>query len=377
VRAAGLAVTLALVACATAAPVSARAVRISGNRFVGVHGKTLRLIGVNRSGTEYACSGPLADNGGFGYGVFQGPSDDRSIRALLTWDVNAVALPLNEACWLGGIGGLHAEFTGRNYRHAIVRYVKRLNHFGIYAVIRLSGAAPGNRAYGSDTVSSTEIPMADADHAPAFWRSAARTFKSNPMVIFHGYDEPNGIGWPCLRNGCTAQDDPRRFGPYQATGEQQIVDAIRSAGARQPILISGINFAGDFSQWVRYLPHDPLHQLGADVSSFDYGDTIGSQGPTLRQIARRYPIVVGGFGDTDCNSDYSAGVMRFMDSLSQSYLAWTWNTVQDYGGCSNALLDDPGQIGGFPAGYYSARPSGFGTGVRAHFRRINAHRRYG
>ena len=63
--------------------------------------------------------------------------------------------------------------------------------------------------------------------------------------------------------------------------------------------------------------------------------------------------------------------MRVVDAIRQSYLAWTWNTLQDYGGCGNALLDDPGrQVGGFPAGYYSGRPSGFGRGVRDHFRRV-------
>jgi hypothetical protein len=47
-------------------------VHISGARLIGVDGRPLRLIGVNRSGTEYACAGPV-DGGGFGYGIFQGP----------------------------------------------------------------------------------------------------------------------------------------------------------------------------------------------------------------------------------------------------------------------------------------------------------------
>ena len=85
---------------------------ISGARLIGVDGRPLRLIGVNRSGTEYACAGPV-DGGGFGYGIFQGPADDRSIRAMLTWDINAVALPLNEACWLGGYANLDPRYSGR------------------------------------------------------------------------------------------------------------------------------------------------------------------------------------------------------------------------------------------------------------------------
>ena len=96
----------------------AAAVRVSGNRLVGVDGHALRLIGVNRSGTEYVCSGPDGQ-GGFGYGVFQGPADARSVAALRSWHVNAVALPLNEACWLGGYAGLKRRYTGAAYRRAI------------------------------------------------------------------------------------------------------------------------------------------------------------------------------------------------------------------------------------------------------------------
>jgi hypothetical protein len=63
--------------------------------------------------------------------------------------------------------------------------------------------------------------------------------------------------------------------------------------------------------------------------------------------------------------------MKIMDAIHQSYLAWTWDTVQDYGGCANALLDDPGRaVDGFPAGYYSGRPTGFGRGVREHYRHV-------
>jgi endoglucanase len=360
---------------AAAAPArSGGVVHISGNRFIGIGGLALRLIGVNRSGTEYACAGPVA-GGGFGYGVFQGPADDRSIRAMLRWDINAVALPLNEACWLGGYAGLNPKFTGARYRAAIVRYVERLNHFGIYVVLRLSGAAPGDHAYGSDPSSTDEIPMADSDHSVAFWASLAATFKPNRMVLFHTFDEPHHVGWECLLRGCTTTDAPNgtnRYGAYSTAGNQMIVDTIRAAGARQPIILSGPGFAGDLSGWKRYLPHDPARQLAADVSSFDYSDFVVSHQAELRRFARQHAVIVGGFGDTHCTSAYSRKLMGIMDSINQSYLAWTWNTVQDYGGCSNALLDDASApINGQPAGYYTARPSGYGRGVRDHLQRLH------
>lgn len=352
---------------------AARSVKISGHRLVGTNGHTLRLIGVNRSGSEYACAGPDG-GGGFGYAIFQGPTDAASVTAMRSWHINAVALPLNEACWLGGYAGLKPDFTGANYRNAIAAYVKRLSRAGIYVVLRLSGAAPGDNAYGSDTTSSTEVPMASADHSVDFWSSVAAKFKRSSRVLFHTFDEPHDVDWACLRDGCTAVDAPdgqQRYGTYQTAGNQEMVDAIREAGARQPIIISGPDFAADLSGWRHYMPHDPRHQLMADVSSFDYSDYVVSHASTLRSFARRYPVIVGGFGDTHCVSTYSVQVMNVMDSIHQSYLAWTWNTVQDYGGCDNALLDDPApEVNGFPSGYYSGRPSGFGAGVRDHFRSV-------
>lgn len=371
----------ALIVVASVAPSASAqdtgAVHVSGGRFVGIHGKSLRLIGVDRSGTEYSCAGPDG-GGGFGYGVFQGPADDRSIRAMLTWDINVVALPLNEACWLGGYGGLSPDFTGRAYRSAIAQYVQRLHHFGIYVVLRLSGSAPGDHAYGSDTTSSDEAPMADADHALRFWGSVASMFKRDKMALFHTFDEPHDVDWACLLHGCVANDAPGgtvRFGSYQTVGNQAIVNAIRAAGAQQPIIISGPEFAGDLSGWEHAMPVDQRHQLAADVSSFDYADYVLAHKNAIRGFARRHPVIVGGFGDTNCTSMYSAKVMSFMDSIGQSYVAWTWDTVQDYGGCANALLDDAGpQVSGQPAGYYSARPSGFGHGIRAHYRAIDPRR---
>jgi endoglucanase len=366
------AIVVALVAPALAAA-RPQMVGVSGNHLTGVAGKPLRLIGVDRSGTEYSCSGPVA-GGGFGYAVFQGPADEGSVKALLSWHVNAVALPLNEACWLGGYAKLNKQFSGPPYRQAIVGYVKLLNAAGIYVVLRLSAAAPGPHAYGSDQISSDEIPMADVDHSVAFWSSVAATFRSNPRVLFHTYDEPHDVSWACLLNGCTAHDVPQgklRFGSYRTAGNQAMVNAIRATGAHQPIIISGPDFASDLSQWVRYMPHDPRHALVADVSSFDYSDYVVSHAQQLRTFAKNHPMIVGGFGDTHCVSTYSTKVMDIMDSINQSYLAWTWDTVQDYGGCANALLDDPGpQRNGFPAGYYTGRPSGYGAGVRKHFRQV-------
>ena len=116
-----------------------------------------------------------------------------------------------------------------------------------------------------------------------------------------------------------------RFGPFEAVGHQAIVDAIRATGAIQPIIISGIDFAGDLSQWEEFRPIDPLDQLAVGWNDFDYAKNLRRSKGDLRRLSVSHPIVVGGFGDTDCDSDYSTKLMKFADRLGISYFAWTWN----------------------------------------------------
>ena len=84
---------------------------VSGNKLVNASGATVVLHGVDRSGTEYACVQ--------GTGIFDGPNDQASITAIKSWGpVNAVRVPLNEACW-NGESYVTAADAGTNYINAI------------------------------------------------------------------------------------------------------------------------------------------------------------------------------------------------------------------------------------------------------------------
>ncbi len=60
---------------------SALTVSVKGNHLTKAGGAKLRLIGVNRSGSEYACAGDDGA-GGHGFAVFQGPVNNRAIHTL-------------------------------------------------------------------------------------------------------------------------------------------------------------------------------------------------------------------------------------------------------------------------------------------------------
>jgi hypothetical protein len=92
-------------------------VAVRGNHLVNKAGTTIRLLGVDRSGSEYMCLG--------GSEVFDGPTGRTAVAAMAAWHIDAVRVPLNEDCWLG-INGVNPAVSGAAYRQAIEKYVATL-----------------------------------------------------------------------------------------------------------------------------------------------------------------------------------------------------------------------------------------------------------
>jgi endoglucanase len=291
-------------------------VRVEDNRLVDGHGRTLRLLGVNRSGAEYACLHPEL-------GFFAGPTHHRSIRAMAAWGINAVRVPLNEHCWLG-VNGAPVRYSGARYRAAVKGYVGRLNEAGLYAVLDLHWSAPGRER------ASEQQPMADLDHAPAFWSSVAREFKDDPAVVFDLFNEPHGIDWRCWRDGCVLPRGGR------AAGMQTLVDAVRATGARQPIIATGLQWGKDLSSWLEYRPRDPENQLVAGLHAYDFSfcESQSCWRSTVEPVAREVPVVAGEVGQRECSDGFIDRFMRWADTAGVSYLGWSWNPA----GCEAPAL---------------------------------------
>jgi hypothetical protein len=145
-----------------------------------------------------------------------------------------------------------------------------------------------------------------------------------------------------------------------------LLRALRSTGARQPVLLGGLAFAKDLSRWLHYRPKDPARQLVASLHT--YGP-VGAPHAALcltqcrrevAGIARRYPVVAGEIGEYDCAHAYIDDFMSFADSRGISYLGWTWDAVAPGGwqcGSGPALIEN-----------YNGTPTAFGVGLRDHLR---------
>ena len=319
---------------------------LSGARLLSSQGYRVALRGVNRSGTEYACVE--------GFGIFDGPSDDASVRAIAAWHINFVRLLLNEDCWLA-INGIKPAFSGQRYRQAIVNYVGLLHRHGIYAELSLAWGAPGH-------MRATSQPRApDEDHSPAMWKSLATTFKHDSGVLLGPWGEPVVTPACLLRGGSPC---PRPNGTaslrYRTAGMQQAVNVMRSAGYRGPIAIPGINYANDISHWLAFEPHDPRHQLVAEAHV--YGKNACSSttcfNQTMAPVAHKVPLIFGETGETfDASSCASSNIETFLnwaEGHGVGYAAWTWDT---WGNChaliSNYRGDPAHAYGGFVRGYYA------------------------
>jgi endoglucanase len=290
--------------------------RVSGNRLVTGAGRPLVLQGVNRSGTEYACI--------HGRGIFDGPSDPTSVRAIASWRVNYVRIPINEDCWLG-INGVNPRFGGRAYRRAIVRYAALLNRYGIYAEISLIWAAPGRlEAY-------YQPAAPDEDHSRAVWRSMATTFRNDPNVILAPWGETLADARCFLHGGCKATYGASNL-PYLVAGMQQAVDVMRAAGYRGVISIPGLYYANDLSHWLSFEPSDPLHQLVAEAHVYGKNPCASAAclDRTMAPVARRVPLLLGEYGETadasSCGSSETSTILHWAQAHGVGHAAWAWDT---------------------------------------------------
>jgi len=306
-------------------------------------GSAVVLRGVNVSGTEFSCiQGGEASSRGWSIYGGQPLTAGSTYAGVVSWRANVVRVPLNEDCWLG-INGVNPSYGGAAYRRAIHDEVSAIHAAGLLVVLDLHWSAPG--AYAA----SSQQPMADADHSVDFWRSVAADFRADPAVVFDLYNEPyfywisdGSDQWSCWLNGCQMNQfvTANQPGPngqstgysmamsWRTAGMQQLVDAVRSTGATQPIIVNGVDWANDVSGWWSHRPTDPAGQLIAGWHSY-MGQPCGTSScwnGVIAPLAGNVPVLVGETGDQATSAaTYLPTFLPWADAHGINYLAWTWN----------------------------------------------------
>jgi hypothetical protein len=291
------------------------------------------------------------------------------------------------------------------YHHEIENYVADLNKHGLYAILDLHWTAPGHQ------VALEQQPMPDQDHSPAFWTSVASTFKTNRAVVFDLFNEPydptdpksgddknanDKVTWNCWYTGThqgpaggtpcftSAYDENNvKTTRYRIAGLQTLLNRIRNAGARQPILSGGLDFANDLGDhnhgrsWMNHAPDDPLNREAASFHNYQgkVCDNETCWKNAIAPIAKHVPVVTGEFDEDNylepkCKhktpSNFDEHYMNWADSAGVSYLAWGWiretERELDADGCSAFVLIDNYST------YTPAKPNG--VAVHKHLRAL-------
>lgn len=307
------------------------AIHVSGHHLIDASHAPVVLRGADVSGTESACAQNYTMDP-FGGAPLASPSTFQAMRA---WNINVIRLPLNEDCWLD-INGV--EVGGAAYQAAIKAEVSAAHGAGLFVILDLHWTAPGSQ------LALSQNPEPDADHSPAFWSSVASTFESDPAVIFDLFNEPYDYWgtdpdpWNGWLNGDVQSQYITGGTPYtvsaswRTAGMQQLLTAVRSAGATQPILINGLDWANDDSGWLTHAPIDPLGQIivGAHIYPGESCDAASCWEGVFPAIGAQYPILIGETGDLSATpSTFLPGFLSYADTQGWNYLAWTWNPWQD------------------------------------------------
>jgi len=314
---------------------------------------------VNWPSFEYACQQ--------GWDYSNRGTDSESIAAIAAWRINVVRIPLNQDCWLGDdrlpAGGLNSS----TYRDRVAAFVDRLNQAGIVAILDLHWSGPDG------VVADGLRPMAD-QRSPAFWSSVATRFRDHRSVIFDLFNEPHSrwsndrsrwifsLSWDCWANGgCQAPIDADTIaepsGPtYPVVGMNQLIEAVRLAGAAQPLLISGRDYANDLSGVAALLTEDDQLIAGFHVYPEQACRSSSCWQEVLPAVEAELPVIASEVGQRDCRFDHVSRFLDWADQRRIGYLAWAWWELPDLG-CSNFALIS--KLDGTPT-------PGYGEFYRAH-----------
>jgi hypothetical protein len=191
----------------------------------------------------------------------------------------------------------------------------------------------------------------------------ASAFKGNNAVVFDLFNEPyperatgnETTGWQCWRDGGTCAGIP-----YAVAGFQSLVTTVRATGASNVILIGGLAYSNDLTQWLAYKPTDPLNNIAAfaHVYNFNTCANVSCWTSQLAPVAAQVPLTLSEIGENDCGHSFIDTLMDWADSTGVGYLGWTWNAWD----CSSG----PSLITA-----YDGTPTAYGQGLKDRLARVS------
>ncbi|HYK84681.1 MAG TPA: glycoside hydrolase family 5 protein [Ktedonobacteraceae bacterium] len=270
------------------------------------------------------------------------------------WKMNVLRLPISN--WI------YAKDTA-NYMSKLDQVIQEANAAGLYVVLDLHDDAKSGSPYGD----TADLPKSENI---SFWQAIASHYKNNPMVMYDPYNEPKARDWQTwLHGGGTVNG-------AKIVGFQDMVDAIRSTGSKQIIVVepgsagssnsSNVNAAeeGGWATVGNNLINDPnivysLHVYEGILLTAQQQDA--KWGPILNHhpiFYGEWALLTNGYGQSGVNhcknvvhsqadQDVTA-FLNYMASRHASWAAWQFEPhflIQNYTSFAPSTLDTPWTCG--------------------------------
>lgn len=283
--------------------------RVVGNKVLNKDGKEVWLQGVNIVSLEW------------------NPQGERVLRSALVaieeWQANVIRLPIKDDYWFGKKGNDKAA-----YQSLVDNFVNIVANRGAYVILDLHQYRAPKRAHLE------------------FWKEVAAKYKNHPAVLFDLINEPHGISWEVWKNGGFVEDknapaDEDNFltpeekalnaKGFHSVGMQALLHAVREAGAKNIVLVGGLDWAYDLSGIANGFALDDKGGNGIIYSSHIYPWKKDWQNKVLI-VTDKHPVLIGEMGGNtqkmefipaEHQEDAATWVPRILGLIQKHKFHWT------------------------------------------------------
>jgi hypothetical protein len=244
--------------------------------------------------------------------------------AIQDWHANPIRVPLAQDRWFGKAPD--QTDGGKAYRALVKQVVDTCSKAGVYVILDLHWSDAGE--WGQQ-IGQHNMPDANS---VTFWKDVARTYKNHPAVLFDLYNEPHDVTWDVWRNGGTVTERDRRSGKettYEAAGMQKLLDTVRSTGAKNVVVVGGLNWSYDFSGVLDDKGLADPKGNGVIYANHAYpfkGESVDAWIDRMEKATQQFPVIVSEFGSDPRGGANLTGeewVRRVLQALHDHDWDWT------------------------------------------------------
>ncbi|MHA3770404.1 glycoside hydrolase family 5 protein [Verrucomicrobiota bacterium sgz303538] len=285
---------------------------VEGTKVLAKDGKPVWLQGVNVVSLEWSAEGEQVMKA--------------ALVATEQWNANIIRLPVAPKWWFGR--GPGQKDGGAAYRQRVDDVINLVANRGKYLLLDL-------HQFGAPRQEHVD-----------FWKDAAAKYKNHPAVLFDLFNEPHGMSWEVWRNGgevaekkkpgeedafLSAEEKAKIAEARHSIGMQRLLETVRETGARNVVLVGGLDYAYDLSGIANGYALDEKGGNGIILSTHIYPWKKGWADKVLI-VADKFPILVGEVGagakkmewlPVDVQEDAVTWVPEMLGFIQKYKLHWT------------------------------------------------------